>query len=164
VPTVAATIVEVWTMMNSSLYVRWCAVQKPDEWIMVHVKSCFRSFSHTELSSFRLLDPEASAGYVTSKLSKGTPVPRTTSYTRLLHTPPLIAKMAEGKGTNDMSLRANRKTRAPTLAKRISGPIQKATSGLPGAGGKSYAAPPRPQAGGKVYFSFMLQPLNTTRD
>lgn len=58
--------------------------------------------------------------------------------------------MSEGKGTNDMSLRANRKTRAPTLAKRISGPIQKATSGLPG--GKSYgAAQPRPQAGGKVF-------------
>lgn len=59
--------------------------------------------------------------------------------------------MSEVRGTNDMSLRANRKTRAPTIAKRISGPIQKATSGLPGTGGKSSGAVPRPQAGGKVF-------------
>lgn len=73
--------------------------------------------------------------------------------------------MSEGKGTNDMSLRANRKTRAPTLAKRISGPIQKATSGLAGAGGKSYGALPRPQAAGKVYYSLIFHmPLHTMRD
>jgi hypothetical protein len=64
--------------------------------------------------------------------------------------PPLITKMSEAKGTNDMSLRANRKTRAPTIAKRISGPVQKATNGLPGPAGKLYGAQPRPQAGGKV--------------
>jgi hypothetical protein len=65
--------------------------------------------------------------------------------------------MSEGKGNKGMSLRATRKARAPTIAKQISGPIQRPGDDSRSVGGKSsYDSPQRPQISGKVRILFIV--------
>lgn len=72
--------------------------------------------------------------------------------------------MSEGKGDKGLSLRTNRKARAPTIAKQISGPFLRAGDGLRSAGGKApFGSSQRPQGGGKVSFDSMFYNFVTNR-